>query len=220
MKNSNTRIFLIFTLCLFLPFISQAQEDMSTVFVGMSEEQRTEHIESFRENFDLINEMKNNNKDDRSIKLSLSKNAIEKDKIRNRSLSLNEKRYDRSISDYADGFSQAVVGNKYLVKLVYPNDANYPVMYPTIEGYADKFYENQTLDFFESKSKEILINFLGKEYQVLEAKLTVVMEHFLTIEVKIDSPDQFDNLLLEDSKLAGLTHIGNPPPSGRIRIVQ
>ena len=220
MKNSNARIFLIFTLCLFLPLISQAQEDMSMIFVGMSEEQRTEHIESFRENFALINEMKNSNKDDRSIMLSLSKNAIEKDKIKNRSLSLNEKRYERSVSDYSDGFRQVLLDDKYLLKLVYPNNANYPLMYPTIEGYTDKFYENQTIDFFESKSKEILTNFLGEKYEILEAKLTVVMEHFLTIEIKIDNPDQFDNLLLKDSKLAGLTHIGNPPLSDRIRIVQ
>jgi len=205
-------------LSLLLTLNAHAQGN-ETQTVGMSAEKKSQHIESFRKNFLLINEMKINNKDDMSIITRLSENAIEKDKNINRSLSLNERKSERSALSYSDGFRRAIAEDKYRLGLSYSNDSNYPIMYAPAVGNGT-FSTNKSPELFESKSKEILINFLGEEYKELEAKLVAVNQNRVTISIMVDDPNQFERLVLEDIKLLNLTHIDNPPPSDRLYLVQ
>jgi len=185
----------------------------------MSAEKKAEHIESFRENFQLINEIKINKNDGWTVRTALARTAVVKNEIKNKSLSLDERKPVRSTSDYGDGLKQVIIGDKYLLELIYPNEANYPTLAAS-PFESSRFRENKSPLFFKSKSKEILTNFLGNDYEKLNAKLMAVMKNRVYINITIDNPREFDQLVLEDQKLLNLFHIGNPPPSGSIHVMQ
>ena len=210
MKSSDTRIFLIFTLCLFLSLISQAQEgELNTA--GMSKEKRNEESESFRRNFQLVQEMRGASKSHRHMIIEMSENEIAKKQLLSKD-AWSKRKVSQMSRSYAAGLHQSMVGEKYIVNLAYAHDGQYPTMY----GGSGTFRDNKDSAFLEKKTNEILSDFLGENYTKFNAKLLAVSKGVI-IDVQIDNPEQFD-YLLNDPRLLGVKHIGNPPDVGLIFI--
>ena len=195
---------LLGTLGLILFLNVQAQE-----FTRLTKEQRDQESQHFRQNYQLFEEMKTSSKSHLHLVREVTENHIEKQKTINKS-TLDSKQLDRMSHSYAAGLYQSMAGDKYVVKVAYNNDNNYPILY----GGSSTFRDNKDISFTKTKTNEILNDFLGEDHSALEAKIFAVTE-IIALEVKINNPEQFD-LLLEDPRLLSIKHVGNPPDANLI----
>ena len=190
-------------------FFSVQAKTFEVTVPNMTQEHKDLESQSFRENYQLIEGMRENSKSHREILIKIAENEVAKQQSLSKT-ALNQKQVDRMLFSYAAGVEKAMLGDKYIVELMYDYDGQYPVMY----GGSSTFRDNKSANFTKTNTEKILSDFLGQNHKNLNAKLLSVYRG-VSISVEIDTPEQFD-LLLIDSQLLGVTHLGNPPNAGII----
>ena len=190
-------------------FVNVQAKTFEVTVSKMTQEQKGLEAQSFRANYQLIEGMKKNSKSHREILIKIAENEITKQQFLSKT-ALNKKQIDRILFSYAAGVQKTMLGDKYIVELMYDYDGQYPVMY----GGSSTFRDNKSANFTKTNTEKILSDFLGQNHKNLNAKLLSVYRG-VSISVEIDTPEQFD-LLLIDSQLLGVTHLGNPPNAGII----
>lgn len=92
---------------------------------------------------------------------------------------------------------------KYVVRLVYPNTSNYPIMY----GRTNYFQENKSQVFYEQTTDLILKQYLGGNYGIYEPTVQAVTD-IVSITAKFTTVEQLETLF-EHPELKKASHIGD-----------
>lgn len=167
----------------------------------MSQEQRKEHLQSFKQGYALVDQTRTASTYD-SNKVS----KVLAQKIFNKHQAKNSKKKDTHLRLWENEYAvkKILAKNRKPVGLVFNNDCNYPEKYIG----SDVFDENQDPLFAKNKTHEILTKYLGENYAELNAVLDVVTK-IIVIDVEIDTVEEFAELL-KNPALIDVNHIGNP----------